>query len=702
MIVVVLFTLLLLTIILASTVQMGLSSRRSTADQTATLATQYAAESAVNIARAELRDIQTMLSSDTINVNNGNGGVVPMSNIVVDRNIALSALDKAAQDFCGTTADMTNGTAWVKSGPDDSIRTCDRNDANLPQRVDFSPSVMALYVNRAAYNRLPENRRPTAQELADTNKLTAWWTKRFEEQTIDEQVKYKLTPLKVQKIGSARYRFYLGLETFKVKGKGPKAERVMNGTRATDGEWWFEIYRPNMLENMMLIDAQDPNIQVATSDPDNSNQSIYITNQQLQGPVHTNGRFTFLGSSTASFTGSLTSSGRVFNSKGVATGEVAPGFFVANSIGASQNFKTGANNNAIIEELPDIGGSSVKSNVKSALESGDLKKVDFRATPYDLPSNDINQKKQAEQQGLVLAGLDSAPDIELFAGDATGNALTTYNTAQRKWTEPVPTYQYIVQCNLQLVTTIPKRCDFNGPNTTVYRVQKSANGKTDLYKRNADGTWPTLAQRFDFNGVIFAGVDNKDVKVSVRGPSRLGNSTEKDLSKVPPALASFSKLNITGNNHMVINGDLTMSETPCPFGEKTCKSKPSNVLGMYTPTGNISVGSDAPNNVNLHGAFMASQGTITVDDYTNQDIGYRGDVNLIGSMIMGQYGAFGQASASGPVSGYGRNFNFDPRFTSSVTPPDFPVSQNWAVRDGRSEQRRLDSLIWKQDKAGTF
>ncbi len=87
------------------------------------------------------------------------------------------------------------------------------------------------------------------------------------------------------------------------------------------------------------------------------------------------------------------------------------------------------------------------------------------------------------------------------------------------------------------------------------------------------------------------------------------------------------------------------------------------------------IGDIAPNNINLHGAYMALRGTIKYDQIGKQ----KGDASLFGSMIQDTRGAF----ASGNY-GYGRDFYYDPRLLYQI-PPYFlePVDAGWELNEWR-------------------
>ncbi len=118
----------------------------------------------------------------------------------------------------------------------------------------------------------------------------------------------------------------------------------------------------------------------------------------------------------------------------------------------------------------------------------------------------------------------------------------------------------------------------------------------------------------------------------------------------------------------------------------------NNLLGIISWGGDVRIGTAAPNNLDIHGVVMAPHGIFTVDDY---NLGSpRGTATLLGGAITDFYGAFGTFSGTTPISGYGRNFVYDPRMLQGEVPPYFPYMSNFTSFDDGG----LDAkLIWKSE-----
>ncbi len=85
------------------------------------------------------------------------------------------------------------------------------------------------------------------------------------------------------------------------------------------------------------------------------------------------------------------------------------------------------------------------------------------------------------------------------------------------------------------------------------------------------------------------------------------------------------------------------------------------------------IGASAPNDVVVHSTLMAKQGIVTVDNYSTGAA--RGRATVLGGVISNNYGAFGTAnfSTGAQLTGYGRNFVYDSRLETEMTPPYFPT-----------------------------
>jgi hypothetical protein len=169
------------------------------------------------------------------------------------------------------------------------------------------------------------------------------------------------------------------------------------------------------------------------------------------------------------------------------------------------------------------------------------------------------------------------------------------------------------------------------------------------------------------NSAIYDGVPNGAVYVagavsSFGGPSRFG----ADVG--PPAIASETSMSLFSEGDVVITRDIVYEDDPLTVTDA------KNVLGIFTPDGDIRIGASAPDDVTIHSTLMTSdnQGVVQVDNYGSG--GPRGTATILGGVISSYYGAFGTFNRYGHVSGYSRNFVYDQRLNGGIAPPYFPTT----------------------------
>jgi len=315
-------------------------------------------------------------------------------------------------------------------------------------------------------------------------------------------------------------------------------------------------------------------------------------------------------------------------------------------------------------------------------------------------------------------------DVQFVVGDANGNSLpaSAFNSTDQKWNEPSPTYQYIrlqgpvirydttawSPVNASAFNSTPAEnrkavaCGFfstcyyvNPKVTTTDTIREFRYGPDKKLYQKTGLTWTVVQDQF--NGVVFS---EKGVKV--RGPER-PSATSTAQSNMPPAVASFAKLNMTSNGDIKIASDLTLSDLPCEnstFASDACTKKtpatmPQNILGLFTPTGDISISTEAPNNVNVYAAMMSSNGGLGVDDYDKGSS--RGTMKIVGSVVENAPGLKGRGT-----SGYTPSYTYDNRFKVGILPPSSPVTMVWKASDGAQAGKALSSFTWTQATTAAF
>ena len=715
MIMVVLFTLLLLAGILAATLQLGLSSRQNTADQASTLVAQYAAESNISAVRSRFRDYQNLL---TTNWTDSSGTTV--TNLQMAWGTLPSTVEADAKAFCGQSA-VNN--PWKPASDFATPREIPGDAELFPAAVECvavaaptanSYSIMADAVTPAAYNQLPTSERPPVG--ASRAALQNWWLNNMTNVTTGN-IKYDIRPLRVVKLTASRYRFYMGATSVSVKGDVNGSRRFLSASRTTQGDWWFEITVPNPFENVLFINewrAEDGGFYNDVIDGD------FFTNQKVR---------MLFGVNKAVFKGKVRSVGCTKFPSG------------SDILGSDCEKKDGAGfygayttlikpTAAAVASGVDAVNADLKnrmSNQGTVFNATGPKDVSFTESYRRLPVNNNDQRDQAVLAGLVLEH-EKEDGVEILAGDASGNPLSEYDIDKAAWKEPTPTYQYIrikskyksdrydVSTWLEVDEKTYKkwpneyRKSFGSTGLPPYYVRPNIAENSREYRFGSDnilylksGTnW--LSTGKTFNGVIYS---EKDVAIS--GPFRKDTSTSADVSKMPPALASFAKINVTGGDKITLDTDLTMSNTPCnnANSQKGCPKvgnlEPVNALVIFTPDKDITMSTLTQNEATYHAAIMASQGTFNVEDYDKRRM--QGSRHVIGSVVEDRYGLNGVANLAGGqvnfTNGYGDDFSFDNRLRKDILPAS-PIVQVWGGADALNTQKRLTNLTWKQVNSAGF
>lgn len=738
LIVVVLFTMLLLAALLAASSQLTLSSRRTTADQAASLRAQYVAESRVALAQSRLRNVQEILSPSRSGANG-----TKIDHMVVPYTTTKDVLKLQAELFCNKvgstsawqpTSEFAGENSEGKSYPD--AKECRFESGNNPAQF----AVLAQYVQPAAFDILPVSERPS--NVNDYATRLAWWTNLLTQQQQAGDARYNLRPLRVVQLTQVKYRFYIRLQDLRVQGQQDGATRVLAASRTANSQWWFEIELPSLLDDVLMTNhhrAKPTGTYSPTGAP-----GVNFDDQIFDGSIHTNEKFLFTSDSSAQFKGKVSSVGCTdLPQNGPASSgncTATPGVHIGSTTPTAPPLteNTAEKRDAWIANQVAASPRTVQF-VKDSSDPAkiDYKKTDFTAEYKPLPANENDQKAAAQNGGLVL---NDATGVELMAGDSSGNALSNYvpgnpRSNEGAWQEPSPTYQYIRTLKYDwssewytsdtpktffgyIYDYVPDDAYNSTPNA--YKKVENSGGYVRYFRRKpvypgtvideyrygpdkklykkSSGGWNFVKN--DFNGVIFG--ERFD---GLRGPDRRGgNKDDGSLSNVPPALASFSGITIASTGNITIDSDLTVSDTPCSFAALTlnppCTKKPANILGIYSQSGDVIFSKRTRRDLNIHASIIASTGQVTAEEFATRP--NQGNVNLIGSLIENWYGAFGLVGTAG--NGYGRDFTYDQRLKEGTVPPFFPVSPRWTVAAAAAMEPRtgLGNVVLRQATASEY
>lgn len=759
MVMVVLFTLLLLAGILAATLRLSLGSRQNTADQAATLKAQYGAESRMAEVTQRLRDYQTILSP----TRPGPDGTT-ITNILVPPATTKAELLTYAEQFCNFSAASnpwraTDEFKQARTDKDDDLFDTAQQCMVDGTKVEANQfEVLADIITPEAYAVLEQSaERPSDTSNSDITK--AWWTNLLTTQQSGTDWKLNLRARRVVQLTPTRYRFYFGVVNAKARAQDGVTQRVLLASRATDGEWWFEIQLPNLLEDVLMTNHHRARVAADAAYDSAGAPGVNFTDQEFDGSIHTNEKFLFSSSATTKFRDKVSSVGCTDLPRDgrPESGDCSKtvGVYIGNSFKAPSSSSTEAaqRDRSIADQIvagtknvDTVAGTTSVDFVKKSDNTVDYGKTDFTASYKPLPENENDQIQAAKDNGLYFGG--SVQSLQLKAGDQNGNPLSSY--ANNKWTETAGNiYQYITVSRKEVSKTrtcatgtwnyadkvsgtgyVPTAAYTNQPSpiegniakqtiivwrktryqirsvtckdvesTTVVNEEYRYGPDMVLKKKPTGGNWANATtEKAEFNGVIYAPAFAK-----VAGPARTNSDTTGALDKAPPALTSFAQMTLASSDDITLSSDLTMSETPCTFAQTRatppCTRKPRNVLGIYSQNGDIIFDNPLPRNVNVHAAIIASTGQATVKDYNTRT--QNGDVKLIGSLIENWYGAFGTFGNSN--TGYGRDFTYDNRLNTGIIPPFFPVSPRWDIKQASEvSTNRLFNLISTNTKASSF
>ncbi len=183
-----------------------------------------------------------------------------------------------------------------------------------------------------------------------------------------------------------------------------------------------------------------------------------------------------------------------------------------------------------------------------------------------------------------------------------------------------------------------------------------------------NSAWPDPTTRI-INGVPkgFQGPGNANAMIAYTEGTILSLSGTLGQNE-QATIVALGTINIT--NHLVYQNPPVVTDPT---------SNPTNVLGLFSATRDITIDPSAPNDLRIHAVMMAGSAGSSYNssvNVTNYNVGApRGQVQLIGGIIEKYYGPFGTFSAvTGDVlTGYGRSFKYDRRMNRGFTPPYFPT-----------------------------
>lgn len=158
---------------------------------------------------------------------------------------------------------------------------------------------------------------------------------------------------------------------------------------------------------------------------------------------------------------------------------------------------------------------------------------------------------------------------------------------------------------------------------------------------------------------------------------------EGNINALSGTLGRNEQATVAASGDIWITGHVRYEDPPVVTDPN---DNPLNLLGVYTVK-DIIISASAPNDLDLHGVYMAGQAggsvnsSVRVQNYDT--ISPKGSVHMIGGIIERYYGPFGRLDSSGNlINGYARDFKYDRRMQRGFTPPYFPTTGPFELVQG--------------------
>jgi len=701
----VLVVMLLLAAVVAVTGQLALSARRSSADQDATVQSQYIAESGVARAQARLTLINTLMGSKLTPAANLTTTTSMLTQMLqLCGNASPSSSDLAATPTGSFLAPVTLCPAT--GGPTDLLSGV--SNLATSSRLNFftSPNNIALSAfAESGFNLSSLNADPaTAAKLFWAQSLTnpqvnsstgvSFSGKVGDLATNSVSGKMGLSLMQVQRFGTDSYRLTFAVPDVASTATTSGAGRSLT-VEGVSKTYSYEISRNGFAKYALFTNHHFANAAAESgcaSTPSSCNRVTFTSNTLFSGPVHSNQNYLIQG--TPYFAGQVTSAGcppgaitAATDANGQPTercsATATPGaYFQSTALTSPSSMQPNptapvACNVAVTATSPCPAANTINPQFQGG--------VDWNAGFQPLPKNSNDQATAAANGGLSFSG--NVASLNLAAGSIipNGGSVTPAQLITYKQTTSGTPVQLAATADNSMyiavtvagATVWQKAVQVNG--TWVSAL--SAAGQAAI----ANGTAKT-----SFNGVIYA----TGSIASLTGPPR---TTASDPATAPAALAAFSQVTVAAAGDIHIKSDLKYSTPPCTgsnsvsgttFTAAPCTNAGDdnkNILGIYSSGGDVDIDSPAIHNtaadpgvgknVTIQGVLMASTGRVTVDGYDQgtADSNVLGQVNLLGGIIENYYGPFGITDGHG----FGRNYVYDPRTGNGLAPPSFPTQQAW-------------------------
>ncbi len=652
---IVLFTALVLASVVGITATMAITAKRTTTDQMMVLRAQYAAESGLSVAKLKLGEFEKV-------VNMAKYPITMTTNELMDH----------ATDFCAARAKKpTKAPAqWTVPELNNGYELCSAKDLGTGNLDGMGRmSVLSNYITTTDMRSIDieASQSDYWNELFGNTQDASTVLQAGSEGVVKYEIDYNLTPKSVNLLrDEASFRFVFGLGNVVAKGILEDLDGNIIATRKlqigqSSQEMYIEISKPSFAQYGYFADTR--------TTPSGS-------------PLH--------------FTDDMFISGRVHINNGTffhATSRTGGPRFSGKFSSADPSITWNRNATLVNDEIMFLGGSEFNAQRIALPDNNHIQLNKVLATP------------DADTEAKVCEALGLSTTSATCTGEATGIFYTQGDGVD----QPNSTDEFFggiyVKGDVNSITlSSPDGEDQNikitHSNGTIaefynsgpsWKVKHYTDPNTTSSDPSALGTIGSiLANLFakeaellgNFNGLIFVdgdiGCENRQ---NYDEPCNTNVTTGRSIDGLKgdgtdlPDLAEDFMLTITGSGNIVLKDNITYATQPF------CEDDVKNIMGIFTPGGNIMF--DGPYNKNLiiDGVLMASlegKGTGSVDP-TSYNRGSDPKLIFFGGVVEHTNQGIGQfnSTTGTRIYGYGRSWEFDCRLSNGFAPPFFPTQEEW-------------------------
>jgi hypothetical protein len=195
----------------------------------------------------------------------------------------------------------------------------------------------------------------------------------------------------------------------------------------------------------------------------------------------------------------------------------------------------------------------------------------------------------------------------------------------------------------------------------------SAGSNTAIYTVTQGGTTTTVMVNYASNQTVLQVGGNSTTFTGVPNGMIF---TDGRLTSLSGTVQRNSRVTVAATGDILISNHLRYENYTAGAGSNPPSAEGTrNILGIISWSGNVRIGTMAPNDISVHATVMTPTGEFRVDDYDEGTP--RGIATILGGVIENTYGTFGTFGDRN--TGYGRNFVYDTRMARGMSPPFFPT-----------------------------